>query len=390
MQQLSHCLLTPPSAAATSQKQCRLSSATDQQDFADALAGLLTEAGEDLSAEADPEVETQNEQKPAEESGAGQKQLDSWMIGIPQPENTLQHIAMSSLCRTANQDPLSPALERSPSNCPPNGVDVDEPCLRGALGESLQPSSQHHTAGLHVPNERRDKNAWLVTGPLHGLGAASPHELEYNPSHRREEERDTPMTDSIRPPIMVAVDVVGQIQHENRIPLPPAHQIIDLIASPAPSGGARFISPQGSSVGTGEIKVLRLKLKPDALGEVEVTLRRVSSEMKVHITVERKETAEALKKDLGFLEDRLGVALSPGSSQSIAISLKQADTFPSAGSQREHYWNGGFTTGESGGHSDFGGGRSPSGKEEAPSQFGRRKLDDEDNSLEPSAAGLVV
>jgi hypothetical protein len=73
---------------------------------------------------------------------------------------------------------------------------------------------------------------------------------------------------------------------------------------------------------TGELKALRIRLHPEELGDVEVILRRVGLEMKVTIAVSRSAAAEALSRDLGFLEDRLGTLLTSSIGQNVTITLQ--------------------------------------------------------------------
>jgi hypothetical protein len=89
---------------------------------------------------------------------------------------------------------------------------------------------------------------------------------------------------------------------------------------------AQFADPALPS--PSEVKALRLKLQPEELGDVEVTIRRAGLHTMVTITVTDQAAMEAISKDKGFLEERLGSLLTPGASNTVMVSMEIRDAGP--------------------------------------------------------------
>ncbi|MFM8748033.1 MAG: flagellar hook-length control protein FliK [Aestuariivirga sp.] len=124
--------------------------------------------------------------------------------------------------------------------------------------------------------------------------------------------------------------------------LAPAEQILSHVSGEAPGltgkthhSGAGFLADAGPGGRTG-MTVLRLRLQPETLGDVEVTLRRRSTDVVVHISVNSEETARTLQQDVALLQDRLGLALSGEAVAAVQISVRdqpaQTPNQPMAGS----------------------------------------------------------
>jgi hypothetical protein len=116
-----------------------------------------------------------------------------------------------------------------------------------------------------------------------------------------------------------AVQIMSQITAA----MPPG-QVQATAASPLQQ--AQFADPALAS--PSDVKALRIKLQPEELGEVEVTIRRAGLQTKVTITVAGKATAEALSMDKGFLEERLGSLFTPGTANTVMVSMEIRETGP--------------------------------------------------------------
>ena len=139
-----------------------------------------------------------------------------------------------------------------------------------------------------------------------------------------------------------------------------------------------------------EIRVLRMKLRPEELGDVEVTLRRTAGEMKIHIAVTKEAAAEALRRDLSILEDRMGTLVTGSAAQTITIAVQPADV--SQGQNPTSFAQGDDAAYSAGPREQTGGNeRQPtSGKEHASSQRKGDERDVEDALARRSADDLVV
>ena len=138
---------------------------------------------------------------------------------------------------------------------------------------------------------------------------------------------------------LALVTAISPAQPEEAAPTP-ALQIISQVASlakpvetaaPAVStAAAKPLRPTESPIiPYTEVKALRIRLQPEALGEVEVILRRAGHETKVTIAVAEPAAVDSLRRDMSLLEDRLGGLLAPGSAQVVTVALQAAEPKPS-------------------------------------------------------------
>jgi len=102
-------------------------------------------------------------------------------------------------------------------------------------------------------------------------------------------------------------------------------QLLPILASELRTHHVNTTSSLQQTSADVEIKVLRMTLKPEALGHIEVTLRRAGSELRIQIAVEKEAAADALQRDLGLLRERLGDLVAGDNSHSITIVVQQPD-----------------------------------------------------------------
>lgn len=100
---------------------------------------------------------------------------------------------------------------------------------------------------------------------------------------------------------------------------------------PTLSSIARTPGP-GNAVAS-EVKVFKMRLKPDALGDVEVILRRSGSELRIVIQVEKQATADAINSDMSLLNENLGGLLAEDGSPFTVVTVVSTDLGQSVGSE---------------------------------------------------------
>jgi flagellar hook-length control protein FliK len=178
-------------------------------------------------------------------------------------------------------------------------------------------------------------------------------------------------------------------------PLPtPAQQIISGLTQqyarlePVQVSGRQITEAEPDPMARGGIKILRIRLQPETLGEVEVTLRRAGSEVKVGLLVGSEATAATLRQDLGTLQDRLISSLLGDTTPVIEITVRdqalqsQGQYPPGAGPGSGYNLTGGNDTGSN---------RRPSSDRDANSfSSGRGEDDEQMDSDRRSYSGLVV
>ncbi|MCA3561400.1 MAG: flagellar hook-length control protein FliK [Aestuariivirga sp.] len=165
----------------------------------------------------------------------------------------------------------------------------------------------------------------------------------------------------------------------------PARQILALLDAPGaalPMVANPLLNPSGA---TGEIRVLRMKLRPEALGDVDITLRRRGADMRIDITVTTQAAADALQTDLGLLKERVGSLLRPEGAQSVVVVVQSADNLPTL--QGGASGDAGSAMG--GSFAEGGGERSPSRKRETPSPA-REGEGHEETRVQPVSVDLIV
>lgn len=111
----------------------------------------------------------------------------------------------------------------------------------------------------------------------------------------------------------------------------PAIQILTQISNAVPQGQVQGMAQSPvlqvqltdpALPSPSDVKALRIKLQPEDLGEVEVTIRRAGLQTKVTITVSGRAVADTLSMDKGFLEERLGSLFTPGTANSVLVSME--------------------------------------------------------------------
>lgn len=168
--------------------------------------------------------------------------------------------------------------------------------------------------------------------------------------------------------------------------LSPAAQVLDLIESAAPVSKPGALPPYPGPVAAGDLRVLRMRLHPDSLGEVDVALRRRGKELHIEIAVTRQVAADAIQADIGVLSERIGLLLAGEDTHSIHIVTQLADNAPaSPSSQAGRYAGETFAGGAASGSGE----RPPPRKQDAPTPRKEREGHEESQPVS-GAAGLVV
>lgn len=152
--------------------------------------------------------------------------------------------------------------------------------------------------------------------------------------------------------------------------------------------GRQIAEAEPDPLAKGGIKILRIRLQPETLGEVEVTIRRSGGEVKVGLAVGSEATAATLRQDLGTLQDRLISSLLGETTPIIEISVR--DLAVQTQGQYPSGTGAGSSYGLTGGN-DTGSERRPSSDGEA-NAFSSEKSDDDEQVDHDSRsyAGLVV
>jgi hypothetical protein len=197
-----------------------------------------------------------------------------------------------------------------------------------------------------------------------------------------------------------AVSPVAASDESVRDEVSPALQILSQIgralsvdAGPGAEGtAARQILPHFPTMSpSSELKSIRFMLRPEDLGDVEVTLRRTGAETKVTIAVASRAVAETLSRDMSILEDRLGSLLAPASGNAVNVSMEIRDPGSSQGQHAEPPEGQGTSdSGPAGGHGFGREGRSEPGGDQRPLTFSRDELNEEHIAERPAAGSRRV
>jgi len=140
-------------------------------------------------------------------------------------------------------------------------------------------------------------------------------------------------------------------------------------------------------------RTLRIRLEPESLGQVEVTLRQTAKGVKVEIQVAHSTTAETLLLDLSLLEDKLsGLLGTSAATAAVSISLQtgSAPESRTAPGLAQSFTAAGPETGAAGG--GWAGQREsrPQGNE-TPSHLNRTRPDEDEVAMRgPARMGRVV
>lgn len=141
---------------------------------------------------------------------------------------------------------------------------------------------------------------------------------------------------------------------------------------------------------TPEIRVLRVRLRPEELGDVELTLRRSGTGLKVHIAVEKPSAAEWLQRDLTVLNDRIGELLAVSSEQPVTIVVQSMETTGAQPSATEQRAAGDRGTAGFGTQSDDGSRRPRPGRDDDRSSARGHARDDETDRRRGDHTGRIV
>ena len=265
-----------------------------------------------------------------------------------------------------------------------------------AAGGTTAPNAEEHPV---MPAASQPEVIAGVAGPSappengESTGDANPGTRDEAFATSTEEDWQSEI-EHLRPPAAADGTAAGQAD------VPPALQIISKISDLAarPSGAPPGLSaPQSVRVAGNEdvprpqLKALRIRLQPEELGEVEVTLRRVGQETKVLIAVTSKAAADQLSRDLSLLEDRLGGLLNPGATQTVSVSLQAQDTAPMA--EQAPSASSAFANSEAslqGGREPGRDGRPAPDRQRNPSPMARNERHEEDRRAGTPAPGIRV
>lgn len=271
--------------------------------------------------------------------------------------------------------------------------DLDGPPLAADLKTSPQAGAGDDTA---APTE---KNADLVSVkafasmPVETVGG-SPNPRDTERPQARKDDTPLPVDPAARSP-----------EPGSGAPLPPASpaaqiltRIAELTAPPEERATLARSAPL-TSAGTADpaqtpsLRTLRIRLEPESLGEVEVTLRQTAKGVKVEIQVAHSTTAETLLLDLSLLEDKLsGLLGTSAATAAVSISL-QAGSAPeprTAPGTSQSFTAAGPETGAAGGGSAGQRESRPQGNE-TPSHLNRTRPDEDEVAMRgPARMGRVV
>ncbi len=165
-----------------------------------------------------------------------------------------------------------------------------------------------------------------------------------------------------------AVNLIAAAAQPDRTAAAPARRILDQLAAPVMSAAQEITGREDAA----PLRQLKIALRPDDLGTVNVMLRLRGDVLSVVIEASVPETAELLRKDQGVLDSLLKPLTGEGAIVDITILPPQADAAATP-----------FEDSASGNQpQDFAGSRqggalaererSPTGKEERASQEGER------------------
>jgi flagellar hook-length control protein FliK len=265
----------------------------------------------------------------------------------------------------AYQQPSKMGLTTLPREIHPPSVHIKadkaerQPLLGWSESESL---SEDTFVREPVDRKKTDQPALSLNPVPSGIGAAVAMETSESVRDQRVDHKMVPAPVSKHDVPEVLVATSGQqIRSEKKSDIlpdaeatlasvstpvqpmaTPAQQIISGLTQqydrlepiPAPELVRQAAGTDPESLLRTEIKVLRLKLQPESLGDVDITLRRSGGEVKVGIAVSSELTAATLRQDLGLLQDRLISSLLGDTIPVIEISVRD-QTFQSQGQNQQ-------------------------------------------------------
>lgn len=278
-----------------------------------------------------------------------------------------------------------------------NGFKADDP--DSALSAADLETSPQAAAGYET-GAPPEKNAALPNVRAFAPKAAD-ETVTGNP---KPSDAEAPSSRKDEMPLPVAPAARSPEQSTSVPPQPasPAAQILTRIAelaAPPEERPSLARSAPLTSAGTPDLahspslRTLRIRLEPETLGEVEVTLRQTVKGVKVEILVAHSTTAETLARDLSLLEDKLsGLLGTSAAAAAVSISL-QAGSPPeprTVPGLPQGFTAAGPETGTAGGGSAGQRESRPQGNE-TPSHLDRTRPDEEEVAMRsPVRIGRVV
>lgn len=177
------------------------------------------------------------------------------------------------------------------------------------------------------------------------------------------------------------------------IDAPVAKQLLSLLEAPLKTLPQAMVTDLRKDVPDGAaLKVLRMTLKPESLGEVEITIRRSVDEIRVHIQLSRQAAADELRGDLDQLNSRLGGLLPREMSPQITISVREPEV--GLGQPQNQVFtrlnDEGAQAGGQGGILPGNGERSSPHKDEPRSRVPKSDGHDSDTPLQLGTSGIII
>lgn len=299
----------------------------------------------------------------------------------------------------------------NPSSCPPlNEPNTSEEaaeltllgdCLAPDTSERLILSARQNEAGssLDTDAERASISPMREPKLRHQKFMEQPDitMLEAKESGRSGDTLEPPAATSTSEIMLSPSGTISESARNQPLPfsLPsftgqsPAHQ---LVARLAPLNTVlRVASPASlqTNLQGGEIKVLRLRLRPEALGDVDVTLRRDGTGTHVRISVAKDIAAISLHGDLAWLRERMGELFTSEHTPKITITVQVSDALPQAGSPLPRGDSEALGSGQ-GQTSSWSGERPTPRKQDAPPQRLTSENDKHDPQSRHGTTAIVV
>ncbi len=302
-------------------------------------------------------------------------------LHIPEPHNSLS--AFSGTTGTpalGGSRPPAPDLQTAETSTERHNVDSKTDTPHSRFTPHVEGQTQHGT-GRGAPSLGHEEPAAGPQRTSHGL-----EESDAN-GNSRAEKLPMELRDSVIPP---KPDIVtGGAVNAPAVP-PASRQLMVQLEAVLKSRSVSTGSPLQTLSSGGEVKILRMKLKPELLGEVDVMLRRVGGEMRIHITVAKQAAADALQGDLAFLSDRICGLVPSEAAPAITLYVQSSDgNVPSPILHRNSSSDTGAAT-SNGGPAAGGGDRPTPRKDEPRSNNATNEALERDSLLQPGIAHIVV
>ena len=290
------------------------------------------------------------------------------------------------------------ALDRSnPSEamrCLSNQISDSErsPQTQRFLAELSVPRDDHKTI-LMFPNDRSER-------PAYHLVVSDENQERYPSEALRSAVSDGTRDPCSHFPRGDKHDIAPKNVAESRsavitpsIDAPIAKQLLSLLEAPVKALPPMIVSDVRKEVPEGiAIKALRMTLRPESLGEVEVTIRRSGNEVRVHIQLSRQAAADELRDGLDQLNSRLGGLLPREMSPQITVSVREPEVGlgPALNHTFTRLSGDGVQGGGHGGILSGNGERSSPHKDESRSRLPKSNRHESDTPLQRDISGIVI